>query len=75
MELLISFFNDSSSTLRVHGGSAKCYDMRLNVGRMNDEPSLTEIRPMQEVYFFYPEQRDKDVLPFVKLWNDTILVQ
>ena len=75
MELLISFFNDSNRTLRVHGGSAKCFDLRLNSGRWNDEPSLTEIKPRQEVYFFYPERRDKDVIPFVKIWNDTILVQ
>ena len=75
MEVLITFFNDSNRTLRVHGGSAKCYDMRLNVGRMNDEQSLTEIKPRQGVYFFYPEQRDKDVIPFVKIWDDTILVQ
>ena len=75
MEVLITFFNDSNRTLRVHGGSAKCYDMRLNVVRMNDEQSLTEIKPRQEVYFFYPEQRDKDVIPFVKIWDDTILVQ
>ena len=74
-EILITFYNDSNRTLKVHSeNGVKCYELVLEGGRWNDEESLTEIKPQQKVYFFYPEQREICMIPSIQLRDDTVSV-